>query len=151
MIKVCSVMRATSKRLCFIASMALSNSTLSGCFDPTLASGFTDFLLEQATVSASSNASTAINETRRDIRPRIRFQLLTANCWLALLDLQQRSFGRCLQQRLRILPWITTTEHGVARDQDFSARPHHIAHRVVPHAAIYFDAVSQPALAANLS
>ena len=49
-------MRATSKRLCFIASMALSNSTLSGCLDPTLASGLTDFLLVQPTVSASKTA-----------------------------------------------------------------------------------------------
>src|SRR5580700_1458780 len=68
MIKVCSVMRATSKRLCFIASMALSNSTLSGCFVPTLANGLTDFLLVQPTVSASKMASAAINENRRDIK-----------------------------------------------------------------------------------
>ena len=55
LISVCSVMRATSKRLCFMASMARSNNTLSGCFDPTLASGFTDFLFVHATVNVSSN------------------------------------------------------------------------------------------------
>src|ERR1700691_1759906 len=66
-------MRATSKRLCFIASMALSNNTLSGCFDPTLARGLTDFLLLQATVAASNMPNTAISETRRDIRPRNAF------------------------------------------------------------------------------
>src|SRR5208282_5634369 len=65
LISVCSVIRATSKRLCFMASMARSNSTLSGCFDPTLASGFTDFLLVHATVSASSNASRTKLEFRR--------------------------------------------------------------------------------------
>src|SRR5208283_2558344 len=57
-------MRATSKRLCFMASMARSNSTLSGCFDPTLASGFTDFLFVHATVNASNNASSAKLEFR---------------------------------------------------------------------------------------
>src|ERR1700728_5270539 len=47
--------------------MALSNRTLSGCFDPTLASGFTDFLLVQAMVITSSMPTTAINGMRRDI------------------------------------------------------------------------------------
>src|ERR1700686_3402477 len=50
--------------------MALSNRTLSGCFDPTFASGFTDFLLVQPMVITSSNPNPAINEFRRDIRPR---------------------------------------------------------------------------------
>src|SRR5258706_7884065 len=59
-------MRATSKRLCRIASMARSNSTLSGCFDPTLASGLTDFLLVQATVIASKIPSTGISDLRPD-------------------------------------------------------------------------------------
>ena len=49
-------MRATSKRLCFIASMALSNRTLSGCFEPTLARGLTDFLFVHADVMISSDA-----------------------------------------------------------------------------------------------
>src|SRR5271156_1326798 len=62
-------MRATSKRLCFIASMALSNRTLSGCFDPTPAKGLTDFLLVQPTVSASTTPRTAIDEIRDDIKP----------------------------------------------------------------------------------
>src|ERR1700733_454893 len=64
---VWSVMRGTSKRLCFMASMERSNSTLSGCFDPTLASGFCDFLLVQATVSASRNASSRTIKLRRII------------------------------------------------------------------------------------
>ena len=42
-------MRATSKRLCFMASMARSNRTLSGCLEPTFASGLLTFLLVQAT------------------------------------------------------------------------------------------------------
>src|ERR1039457_2277147 len=44
--------------------MARSNSSLSGCFDPTLASGFTDFLLVHATVKASSNARSTTIEFR---------------------------------------------------------------------------------------
>src|ERR1700686_5594190 len=50
--------------------MALSNRTLSGCFDPTFASGFTDFLLVQPMVITSSMLNTAINGFRRDITPR---------------------------------------------------------------------------------
>src|SRR5208283_2240911 len=72
LISVCSVIRATSKRLCFMASMARSNSTLSGCFDPMLASGFTDFLFVHATVNASSNARSTKIELRRikDLKTR---------------------------------------------------------------------------------
>src|SRR5882757_2890683 len=68
LISVCSVIRATSKRLCFIASIDRSNNTLSGCLDPTFASGLTDFLLVQATVSTSSTVVNANVETRRDIK-----------------------------------------------------------------------------------
>src|SRR5580700_7625188 len=67
LISVCSVIRATSKRLRFMASMALSNSTLSGCTDATLPSGLTAFLLEQPTITASPNPTTTIKEVRRDI------------------------------------------------------------------------------------
>src|SRR5580700_1585710 len=47
--------------------MALSNNTLSGCFDPIPASGFTDFLFEQAAVIISMPNVTPI-KTRRDIK-----------------------------------------------------------------------------------
>src|SRR5207248_1316270 len=67
LISVCSVIRATSKRLCFIASIDRSNKTLSGCLDPIFASGLTDFLLVQPTVRTSRNPVNAIAETRRDI------------------------------------------------------------------------------------
>src|SRR4029077_15305803 len=60
-------MRATSKRLCFMASMARSNRTLSGCLEPTFASGLLTFLLVQAAVRASSAPSRATHETRRRI------------------------------------------------------------------------------------
>src|ERR1700731_65304 len=72
-------MRATSKRLCFIASMALSNRTLSGCLELTLARGFLDFLLVQADVMSSSTPNNAIKEFRRNIGPRI-------NLWDRALD-----------------------------------------------------------------
>src|SRR5450432_1646841 len=52
-----------------MASMALSNKTLSGCFDPISASGFTDFLLVQAAVKASTRLNPAINDFRRNIGP----------------------------------------------------------------------------------
>src|SRR5271165_176716 len=65
LIRVCSVMRATSKRLCFMASMERSNRTLSGCLEPTLASGLLTFLLVQAAVKASKRASSARTEIRR--------------------------------------------------------------------------------------
>src|SRR5271166_4285522 len=68
-------MRATSKRLCFIASMALSNKTLSGCFVPTLANGFTDFLFVHAAVIISTTPRVAMNELRLNIKPRICFVL----------------------------------------------------------------------------
>src|SRR5258708_6935293 len=155
-------MRATSKRLCFIASIARSNKTLSGCFDPTLAKGLTDFLLVQATVIASNRPSTGMIELRRDIRTSkwlmwgqppsaVHRAKLGFFIWPPPLDLQQRRFRRRLQQPLCILLWIPATEHGVARHQNFRARPHRIAHCIERYAAIYFDAVVQPALAANLS
>src|ERR1700734_3767428 len=121
-------MRATSKRLCFMASMALSNSTLSGCFDPTFASGLTAFLLVQATVNISSTPETATSEIRRDIKtsiflrgdsifemwgqppPRARraklgtFHLTAES---AVLDFQKSRFRRSFQQRHGILHWIT--------------------------------------------
>src|SRR5205807_556551 len=66
---VCRVMRAWSKRLCFICSIARSNRTLSGCLEPTLASGLFTFLLVQAAVKNSNMTSDAINGVRRDIGP----------------------------------------------------------------------------------
>src|ERR1700734_95543 len=144
--------------------MALSNNTLSGCFAPILAKGLTDFLLVQAAVIISSMPSTAVFKIRRDIRTsrwlcgdsRPRLSTERSSVFLPPLNLLQRRFRSRLQQFLCILSWviltwIAMTEHGVARPQDFPARPHHVAHRVEPHSAIYFDAVTQPALAANLS
>src|SRR5258707_14181530 len=61
LIRVCSVIRATSKRLCFMASMALSKRTLSGCLEPTFDRGLTDFLLVQA---AGIDGSIAKNATK---------------------------------------------------------------------------------------
>src|SRR6478672_2655792 len=68
LISVCRVRRATSKRLCRMASIALSNRTLSGCLEPTPASGLTDFLLVQAPVRASSRPNSAIDVVRQDIQ-----------------------------------------------------------------------------------
>src|SRR6266513_4611118 len=68
LMSVCKVIRATSKRLCFIASMARSNRTLSGCLDPTLASGLLTFLLVQAAQVTSSAPNRMMTGTRRCIR-----------------------------------------------------------------------------------
>src|ERR1700732_5510269 len=63
---VCSVIRATSKRLCFMASMARSNRPLSGCLDPTFDSGLLTFLLVQPTANAST-PNRRMTGIRRDI------------------------------------------------------------------------------------
>src|SRR5712691_12820140 len=77
LINVCNVMRATSKRLCFIASIDRSNSTLSGCFDPKFANGLLTFLLVQATETVSSASNPQI-QTRRIIRfPPLQSDLYT--------------------------------------------------------------------------
>src|SRR5215472_14646672 len=60
-------MRATSKRLCFMASMARSKRTLSGCFEPTLARGLLTFLFVQAAVKARNTPNKAITGVRRII------------------------------------------------------------------------------------
>src|SRR6476619_3817712 len=60
-------MRATSKRLCFIASMARSKRTLSGCLEPTLANGLLTFLLVQPMLNASAPSKTIVGKLR-DIR-----------------------------------------------------------------------------------
>src|SRR5664279_4211298 len=66
LIRVCRLSRATSYLLCFIASMARSNSTLSGCFELTLAIGFWTFLLLHPKVSSIAAIETAMM-TRRNI------------------------------------------------------------------------------------
>src|SRR3981081_2745861 len=161
LIRVCSVIRATSKRLCFMASMALSKRTLSGCFEPTFDSGLTDFLFVQAAVINSSIAKNATNGIRRDIKPQLR---IFSRQWL-IFDLKGRPglpsqlkllylghccFGRRLQQCLRILSWIAAAEHGVARHQNFRPGADHIGHRVERDPAIHLDAEVQTLPAANL-
>src|ERR1700693_2704102 len=119
--------------------MALSNRTLSGCFDPTFASGFTDFLLVQPMVITSSMPNTAINGFRRDITPRNESSELNhvgtaalgcpaernsaQHCPDKRLPLLHGSFACRFQQCLRILSRIAIPEHGVARHQNFCARP----------------------------
>src|ERR1700678_3149295 len=175
LISVCSVIRATSKRLRFMASMALSNSTLSGCTDATLLSGLTAFLFEQPTATANPSPTTAIKQIRRDIYTSIQMNARVGTGTLARppsvarlgfrrqrlspvnlphspnpaglrpapgqecpvphnphphqLNFQQRRFRRHLQQGLRILRWIAIPEYGVARHENFCARPHHVGHR----------------------
>src|SRR6267143_1586965 len=99
LISVCSVMRATSKRLCFMASMALSKRTLSGCLEPTLDSGLTDFLFVQAVVINNRNPKNATNGIRRDIKPQLR------NFQSSIFDLHDRPvFNRHSKLKIAI-PW----------------------------------------------
>src|SRR5208337_822550 len=66
LISVCKLSRATSNLLCFMASMARSYSTLSGCLELTLAIGLTDFLLVQPTNTIALAIRTD-KRTRRNI------------------------------------------------------------------------------------
>src|ERR1700730_12355421 len=92
-------MRATSKRLCLIASMARSNKTLSGCFDPTLASGLTDFLFVQATVIASKIPSTGISDLRHD-----RYDIKTSKSLFE--NVQNAYVGQPLSTVRRAKRWL---------------------------------------------
>ena len=122
-------------------------------------------------VMTSSMPNTATNGTRRDIltsvsvndmqsllsgRAQLTKTLGDFSCanlplaWIQLvlasdreLNLQHRSFCGRLQQRLRILSWITFTEHGVARHQNFCTRTNHVGDRIEPHTAIDLDPVMQ--------
>src|SRR5262249_3419672 len=110
-------MRATSKRLCFIASMARSNRTLSGCLEPTFASGLLTFLLVQAAqyIRAPRRIMTG---KRRDIRTSGKWLSASGRLGSAVTrDLShflQCRLGGGLQQLLGICPWITAAEHRVA-------------------------------------
>src|SRR6266852_4522159 len=61
---VCSDSRATSNLLLFNASKARSKSTLSGCLESTLASGFDTFLFEHAVVRTSTKPNSKTTVTR---------------------------------------------------------------------------------------
>src|ERR1700693_5573806 len=135
LISVCSVIRDTSKRLCFIASMARSNSTLSGCFDPTFASGFTDFLFVHATVNASSSPRSTKIEFRRIIQ-HLKFLINSRRDGrpgrpASLHSLQTRA-SRRFQQRLGIYLRIALAEHRIARHQNLRPGAHYLGHRVHP-------------------
>src|SRR5205823_681847 len=128
---VSSVSLATSKRLCFMASIARSNKTLSGCLEPTFASGLVTFLFVQPTARASmhSRITTGI---RRDITPQK---------YLSALNFQQCGFSSCLQQFLSVSLWIALTEHRVACHQDFCPCPYHLGHGFERNSPIHFNTI----------
>src|SRR5216683_266416 len=145
LISVCSVILDTSKRLCFMASMARSNSTLSGCFEPTFASGFTDFLFVHATVNVSSSPRSAKLKFRRIIQ-HLKFLINSRRDGrLGRPASRLHSLQTCapcrFQQRLGIHFRIALAEHRIPRHQNLRPGTHHFRHRVHAHAAIYFDAV----------
>src|ERR1700752_1628640 len=99
-------MRATSKRLCFMASMARSNRTLSGCFEPTFARGLLTFLFVQA-AQKSSAPRRITTEIRRDIKTSgnqaaglARLGRRGVCLYACISDLQQCGFAGRLQQLL---------------------------------------------------
>src|SRR5579885_509274 len=154
--RVCRVMRATSKRLCFSASMARSNNTLSGCLEPTLERGLLTFLLVQATLQSSAPSRTT-TETKRDIRtsgenlPGCARPGRRRNCSYANgSNFQQRGLGGGFQELLGILFWIAFAEDRVACHQNFSAGAHHLGHGVEGNAAIDLDAEIQAATGPGL-
>src|ERR1700761_9097698 len=65
--RVCRVTRATSYLPCFIASMARSNSTLSGCLESTFAIGLVTFLLMQPVAASRAAPMEIAMSARRNI------------------------------------------------------------------------------------
>src|SRR5215470_11208319 len=152
-------MRAWSNLLCFNWSIARSNRTLSGCLDPTLASGLETFLFVHAEARRSSSTpNRAIDGIRRDMRPTseklwLRVYLIKrCSCWQELvLNLQQRSLSCRLKKALSIGFWIAVSEHSVAGHKKFCASTHDIPNRIQCNAPIYLDAIVQPAVGTYLS
>src|SRR5438105_88481 len=148
-------MRATSKRLCLSASIARSNSTLSGCLEPTLASGFWTFLLVQAAVRASSSPNSRTTVLRHNIKTPeelVVFAVFTCPRGSAELSLhfQQRGLYRSFQQFLRVTLWIAVTEYSAACHQDFRPGPYHIAHGIQGNTPIDLDPIIQALRLAHL-
>src|SRR4029077_19334666 len=155
---VCSVIRATSKRLCFMASMARSNRTLSGCFEPTFASGLLTFLLVQPTANAST-PSRRMTGIRRDIENlgksvvslqwsarKLEDLPTTEDRRRLSLDFLQCGLHRSLHHFLRIYLGIAFTEDGVACHQNFGSGAHHSGHGAEVNTSIYFNTIAQTAL-----
>src|ERR1700687_5936250 len=115
LIRVCRLRRATSYLLCFIASMARSNSALSGCFESMLAIGFWTVLLllwlhpRVSSMAAIENAMM----TRRNI-------LNTSEKYCVLrLGAQQGGFLGRLQQPLHLTGRIAVAKHVTAGNENF--------------------------------
>src|SRR5207248_4385803 len=72
-------MRATSYLPWFMASMARSKSTLSGCFELTLAMGLATLLWWQPTANAISEARITRAGRRRNIKTSIKVQFAMCN------------------------------------------------------------------------
>src|SRR5579862_9883135 len=132
-------MRATSKRLCFIASIDRSNSTLSGCFEPTFARGFADFLFVQPTANASANATTMTIELRRMNHLRT---FLYKNKLRSCLYLQQARASRCIQQSRRVFLSVAFPEHGIPRHQYLRSGTYNFPDRIQANAPIDFNSIS---------
>src|SRR5690348_16140170 len=60
--------------------------------------------------------------------------------------MRRRRGSRRLQQLPRILSNISLAKNGVARNEQFGARAHHVADRVHRYAAVHFNPEIQPAL-----
>src|ERR1039457_1115808 len=136
LIRVCKLSRATSYLLCFIASMARSNSTLSGCFESMWAMGFWTFLLLHPRVSSMAAIENAMM-TRRNI-------LNTSGKYcFPRLGAQQGGFLGRLQQPLHLTGRIAVAEHVTAGNENFYSGADRRSDRCQIYAAIDFDAVVQ--------
>src|SRR5215831_4734450 len=102
-------MRATSNRLCFMASMARSNNTLSGCLEPTSAKGLLTFLFVQALARARTPSRSRIGKRRIMRTSGEAVMRRQHDCkqgaerkHLLVLYLQQRGLGGDFQQGLGV-------------------------------------------------
>src|ERR1035437_8755830 len=130
--RFCSSRRATSKRLCSISLMALSNSTLSGCC-VSLVMGLEYFLrrMPQPPSSTATANTTAVE--------RIAFRtIITQSPQADLtcdLDSLRRNLTHLKYRGLR----VRTVKDRRPCDDPVTPRTHHFRQILLVHAAIDFD------------
>src|SRR5271156_5928229 len=124
--------------------MALSKSSLSGCFDCTFASGFWlrspcfFFFLKIACadgMSATHNPMVAIWVITRFIAPQPFPTFLLS----PVLNSFHCSQLRCLQQFPRVLLGAAVAEHRAARHQQVRSSFDDLADRIVSNPAVYLN------------
>src|SRR6266850_5128943 len=139
---VSSRLRAIEYLPCFMASMARSNSTLSGCLESTLAIGFTTLLWRHPAENKATISTVAI---------RILFDIIistsvSVRTWNWFLCVLQCGFRGQFQQLPRVVPGIAFAEYRVSGDQQFHSGVYRVPDGVGADAAIDLDPEIQAAL-----